>query len=83
MLYFAAELLIVIFHKYGLLIMARRGTVGGNDAPKERVQASVPADVYQELLKRAELEKRSVSAVIALAIEAYLDGGQGKLPLKN
>jgi hypothetical protein len=50
---------------------------------KVRVQASIPSDINAELMKRAEREKRSVSAMIALAIEAYLDGGQGTLPLKR
>jgi hypothetical protein len=49
--------------------------------PKVKIQSMVTLETYQLLEQRALREKRSISAVIALAVGAYLEGDQRSLPL--
>jgi metal-responsive CopG/Arc/MetJ family transcriptional regulator len=42
----------------------------------ERLVATVPAHLLNELKRRAQAEDRSISSIVRAALKAYLEGGR-------
>jgi hypothetical protein len=55
-------------------------TTTTKSAPAERIQAWVPSTLAEQLRAQADLERRSISQTVRLAIEDRLRGGQEKRP---
>jgi hypothetical protein len=53
------------------------GTLQGMTEPKmERLIATVPASLLNEVRRRAQAEDRSVSSIVRAALKAYMEGGR-------